>query len=174
MQREQQRSIEGLGKGKGARMEGRAEAGYVPRTPQRMTGERAEASSRQEPTSNTPLFSEDRLRRFHDIYQNQKAPLIYPDEREAVRRQEMREAEERSYRQVAENRKWLEERRRMEDIHRPSEEARRKDEELSRLRERTAALEMENAVLKMREGTEWGRSSQFATRSSEDRGGRWE
>lgn len=142
VQREQQRSMEGPGKGKGVRTEGRGEAGYVPRTPQRTTAERAEMSS------NAPLFSEDQLRRFQDIYQ--KAPLIYPEEREAARRPEMREAEERSYRQAAEeSRKWLEERGRMEDISRATEEARKKDEELRRLRERAAVLEMENAALKM-------------------------
>ena len=163
VQREQQRIVGGAGKGKGSRPEGRAGAGYVPRTPQRTSAERAEGSSRHEPMSNTPLFSEEQLKRFQDIYQ--RAPLIYPEEKEAARRRELRDAEERSYMLAAaeEGRRWLEERARLEEISRAAEESRRREEELRQLRERAATLEKENAALKMREGVEWGRSSQFAT-----------
>ena len=162
LQRMQVRPVEGPGKGKGVRSaDGKPEGEQGMRTPQRTSERRQEIGDTHGLGSQTPLFNDEQLRRFQAIYQ--RAPWLYPEERQRQSRPQWMEEEEKIRRRAEEQMRRWEERQKEDEMKRAIEESRRKDEELQRLREKAMALERENASLKMKDAQEWGQSSQFVT-----------
>ena len=109
--------------------------------------------------SQSPLFTDEQLRKFQDIYQS--APLLYPRMPESLKRPEWMEMEERHQRREEEYRRWQKEMEEQEMV---------KDYEMQKLKERALALERENTMLRLREMTAYERSSRCGTPEGESEG----